>query len=125
MPRHSHLTLELPMPLNIANARMHWRVKANARRAYYSTLDTMLAAKLLPPPPQSPIAHPRIASVMTLGNKMDHDNAMARHKWPCDWLQRRGYIANDKDLEWAGLPTQRVTRSSPSKITLTLSQGDQ
>ena len=114
------LTLSLPMPLNIGNARLHWRVKQNAKKAYYDTLDTMQAAKLLPAPPKSPLPSARIASVMTLGNKMDHDNAMARHKWPLDWLQTRGYIANDKHLEWEGLPTQRVTRSSPSSITLTL-----
>jgi hypothetical protein len=114
------LTLSLPMPLNIANARLHWRVKQNAKVAYFDTLDTMQAAKLLPAPPKTPLAAPRIAVVMTLGNRMDLDNAMARLKWPLDFLQSRGYIVNDKDLQWEGMPTQRVTRSSPSVITLTL-----
>lgn len=41
------------------------------------------------------------------------------------WLQTRGYVANDRDLEWAGLPTQRITRSSPSRIELTLTAAPQ
>lgn len=112
------------MPTNIANGRMHWRVKHNAKVAYWETLDLLLAAKQIAPPPKHPLGHPRIAAVMTLGNRMDADNAMARLKWPCDWLQSRGYIANDKHLEWAGLPTQIVTRKQPASITLTFSDGD-
>lgn len=106
------LIFALPLPLNIANARLHWRVKNNAKQAYFADLDALQAAKILPAPPPQPWTKARIASDMFVGNRMDADNAMARHKWPLDWLQTRGYIANDKDLEWAALPAQTISRKT-------------
>lgn len=120
--RPRQLVFSLPMPLNIANARLHWRAKNRERRAYLDTLMLLQMAKHLPQSPRSPFAHPRIAVVMTLANRMDHDNAMARLKWPCDWLQASGFIANDKDLTWDGLPTQVISRSIPARIEITLTE---
>jgi hypothetical protein len=57
---------------------------------------------------------------MILGNRMDADNAVARHKWLLDWLESRGYIANDQRLEWAAFPAQTVRRSIQPKIVLEL-----
>lgn len=116
------ITLCLPMPENLGNSRMHWRVKHNAKVAYFDTLDTMQAAKLLPAPPATPMASARIASVMYLGAKMDADNAMARHKWTLDWLQGAGYIRNDRELVWSGVPEQVVKRDGNYRIELTLTE---
>lgn len=116
------LVFAVPMPLNIANARLHWRVKQNAKKAYYQTLDAMQAAKQLPPPPAQPFGPSRIWSTMVLGGRMDNDNAMARHKWPLDWLQTRGYVANDRDLDWPDKPTQHVSRRDPSRLFLTITE---
>lgn len=116
------LKFDFPMPLNVANSRLHWRVKDNARKAYFETCDAMQAAKLLPPPPATPFGRSRIASLMMLGGKMDADNAMARHKWPLDWLQSRRYLTNDRDLEWTALPTQLVSRSSNYVLAITLTE---
>jgi hypothetical protein len=50
--------------------------------------------------------------------RMDHDNAHARLKWVLDWLQTRGYMANDRDLRY-----QLENKTAPRKeagITLVL-----
>lgn len=116
------LTLVVPMPLNLANSRMHWRKRHREKVAYWDTLDMMRVLKHLPPPPKRPLSKARITSHMVLGAPMDQDNAMSRHKWVCDWLQERGYIADDraKCLTWTGFPEQRVSRKEPASITITL-----
>jgi hypothetical protein len=118
------LTLTVPMPPNIANGRGHWRVKENRRRTYFDTLDYLLAAKQLPRPPAQPLARATIRAAMVLGAHMDDDNALARLKWPTDWLVRRGYVADDRRacLTWEGLPAQRVTRKEASAVTFTLTE---
>jgi hypothetical protein len=116
------LTLSVAMPPNLANSRMHWRVKHNTKVEYWKTLDALSLTTKAAPPPQPPLGRCRIASVMYLGAKMDADNAMARHKWVLDWLQSRGYIANDKHLEWVGLPEQVVKRNGRYRIELTLTE---
>jgi hypothetical protein len=121
-PAGRTLVFIFPMPLNLANARLHWRVKHNARVAYFATLDQLQAAKEIHPPPPQPFAKGRVYSTMTLGNRMDHDNAMARHKWILDWLQSRGYVANDKHLDWPQMPGQYISRREPSRIVLTLTE---
>ena len=116
------LVLTVPMPLNVANSRMHWRKKYREMLAYCSTLDNMVLTKALPAPPHTPLAKARITSSMVLGAAMDQDNAMSRHKFICDWLVSRGYIADDraKCLTWGGFPEQRITRKEPHTITITL-----
>lgn len=121
-PSSRGLTLMVAMPPNLANARMHWRVKHNAKVAYWETLDALALATKAVRPAVPPLGRARIASVMYLGAKMDADNAMARHKWVLDWLQSRGYIANDKHLEWVALPEQVVKRNQFYRIELTLTE---
>jgi len=118
------LTITFPMPPNLANARMHWRVKHNAKVAYWEALDYLRMAKRIPAPPKKPLGPVRVASAMVLGNSMDHDNAIARHKWCVDWLVSRGYLINDtrKLVIWGGFPDQRISRKEPASITLTLTQ---
>ncbi len=114
------LCFRFPMPPNIGNARMHWRTKDRERKAYFAALDGLQLTKQVPPPPAVPLVAPRIAVVMTLGNRMDHDNAMSRLKWPVDWLQSRGYLKNDRDLQWVALPAQVVSRAVPAGVEITL-----
>jgi hypothetical protein len=116
------ITLTVPMPLNLANSRMNWRKRHREKVAYWLTLDTMQWLGRLPDPPVKPLAKARISSRMVLGAAMDQDNAMSRHKWVCDWLSERGYIADDraKCLTWTGFPEQHITRKEPASITITL-----
>lgn len=117
------LTLEVPMPPNIANGRQHWRVKLNAKHAYYNALDMLQAAGKIPAPPSKPIARAKIDAVMHLANRMDTGNAMHRaEKWPCDWLKTRGYIVDDSPahLEWLSFPEQHVRRDGNYRIIFSL-----
>lgn len=119
------LTLVLPMPENIANARMHWRVKHKAKKDYFEMCDDRQRVGLIVAPPRLKIGRADVRSVMYLGSHMDADNAMARHKWPLDWLQSRGYIVNDKHLTWTTLPAQFVKRDGKYRIELTITETDQ
>ena len=117
------MTLTLPLPPNMANGRMHWRVKDKKRKAYFALCDHMLAARVIEAaPPSAPIDGALIAAEMTLANAMDDDNALARLKWPVDWLVTRGYLAGDsrKHLTWTGLPEQRVSRKEPAVGTFVI-----
>jgi hypothetical protein len=108
------LVLTLPMPLNLANARLHWRAKDRERDAYFTHCDALQARNAVPAPPAVPLVRATIAAAMVLGGHMDDDNAMARLKWPVDWLRTRGYIADDrrKNLRWTGFPSSTSRASS-------------
>jgi hypothetical protein len=84
----------LPLPENLANARLHWRAKDEARQAYFAACDALQARGDVPAPP--PVAFPkvRVGVEMIVGGAMDEDNSVARTKWCWDWLKTRGYIAN-------------------------------
>lgn len=116
------LTFRMPLPLNLANARLHWAVKDKARKAYLAHCDLLQSGGILPPPPAVPLQKATLAVAMTLGNAMDDDNAIARIKWAQDWLVSRGYIAGDsrKHLKLTGLPTQRISRKNEPCLELTL-----
>jgi hypothetical protein len=109
----SALVFRFPMPPNLANARMHWRVKNRERQAYLGLLDGLQLAGRLPAPPAAPFARAAIRSAMVVGGAMDDDNAMARHKWALDWLKTRGYIVDDRRtcLRWEDFPAQLVKRT--------------
>jgi hypothetical protein len=116
------LVFRFPMPENIANTPMHHMVRHRLKTAYWALCDTLQAGGILPPPPVAPWARVAVTSHMTLGNPMDDDNAMARHKPLLDWLKTRGYIVDDrrKCLTWDGLPEQRVSRKNAPGIELIL-----
>lgn len=117
------MKLVVPMPLNLANSRMHWRVKQREKIAYWGALAVMLAQKQLPKPPAKPPEKVRISATMYVGNFMDDGNAMNRMKWIEDWLKAWGYIKDDKKkhLEWTGFPEQQIDRQNP-RIELTLEE---
>lgn len=116
------LTFRLPLPPNLANARMHHMVKHRAKVAYWRHLDILQSGGILPPPPKEPMAKATITATLTLGNAMDDDNAMSRTKWCQDWLKTRGYIVDDsrKHLKWGGIPKQRISRRNEPCLELTL-----
>lgn len=118
----SAIEIRLPLPENLANSRLHWAAK-DKKRAQYELACTVAAALQIAPRPGEPWAHARITMRFRVHNLLDMDNLMARAKWPCDWLRKRGYIASDapKHLEWSGLPTQVINRRDPG-VTVTLEE---
>lgn len=117
----SVLVFVLPLPPNMANARLHWKAKLRARQEYEQTCELLRMAKRLPRVPASPFPSATIAAHFAVWSLNDEDNLMARAKWPLDWIVKAGYLLDDrkKCLSWAGLPTQEVNRKAPA-LTLTL-----
>lgn len=118
------LTISFPMPPNLTNAGSHghWRIKGNEKKRFLALCDERQAAGLLPPPPKCAFQKAILSSVMHLGHAMDDDNALARHKWPLDWLKTRGYIVDDrrKCVRWIALPEQIIKRDGNYRIEITL-----
>lgn len=116
------IVVVVPMPDNIANSRMHWRARDRVKKEYAACLDDMQNCGLIPSPPKAPLQKATVRSVMQLGNAMDDDNAVARHKPVLDWLKTRGYIVDDRraNLRWESFPEQRVKRNGRYSITLTV-----
>lgn len=116
------LVFELPLPPNIANARMHWAVKNKKRQRYFEDCDVALYEKM------GRLyfgirgwQKAQVTVTLRLSRTMDTDNLMARCKWPMDYLVDRGYILDDSPahLEWSGLPTQLIDRKRQG-ITIAL-----
>lgn len=114
------ITLELPLPVNLANARMHWRVKDRERKAYRATLDLLLAAKRLPSPPVAPLSPIVIRPALYVWSQMDDDNALARVKWAADWLKTHGYIVDDKRPHCRFTIPEQVIDRKNQRLVLTL-----
>lgn len=120
----TELVFRFPMPLNLANSRMHFRVKHREKVAYWDMLDMLVLGGILPKKPKKPWPKAKIRSDMVLGAAMDDGNAMNRHKWIEDWLVKRKYIVDDRKtcLTWEGFPTQRISRKNEPCITITLTE---
>lgn len=104
------LVFELPLPENLGNSRLHWRRKHAAKKAYWALLDTLVMAKELPRPPRVPYLKCEAEIQMRTWRRMDLDNAHSRVKWLNDFLQSRGYIADDKHLTYQ-LDLRTATRA--------------
>src|SRR5687767_1865087 len=85
------MKITLPLPPNMGNSRMHWRTKHRKRLDYLAACDAI-----------GPRVRPRqlselveLRATLYLGNHMDDDNALARLKWPVDWLKTRGHLVDD------------------------------
>lgn len=122
MRQSKPLYFVVPMPPNLANARLHWRAKDRKRTEFFASCDWLQATKMVPAPPAKPVERATLRVVMHLGAAMDTDNAMARTKWAIDWLTSRRYIVDDRQsvLEWEGFPIQVVKRDGNYRIELTL-----
>ena len=118
----SAITMTVPMPPNVANARQHWRVKHNSKQEYWGKLNVLQASGLLPKPPYPTPHRSLIHARMFLGAPMDHDNALARMKFLLDWLRAERYIFDDspKCLEWQGFPEQIIKRDGNYRVELSL-----
>jgi hypothetical protein len=114
-----------PVPPNLTNRRSgasHWAVRGREKKHYLGRCDSIQLVGMLPEPPASPLERAIVSSVMYLGNSMDDDNALARHKWPLDWLKTRGFIADDRRtcIKWKSLPDQIIKRDGNYRIEITL-----
>jgi hypothetical protein len=110
--------LVLPLPLNLANSRMHWRRKHLHKKDYWELLNTLLMAREIPKPPRRAPIKARISATLYMWSPMDDGNAMNRMKWVEDWLAAWGYITDDskKHLEWTGFPEQVIDRKDPRLV---------
>lgn len=121
------LTVVLPLPINIANGRMHWRAKDVARGkymeccrlAYHAQPSLQVMASMLK---LYPAAGASLKFALHLGRQMDHDNALARCKWPVDFLVAQGLLQDDSPKHCAmSIPEQVVTRDkSKHRLEITI-----
>ena len=107
------LVFELPIPTNLANARLHWTAKNRLKKAWYRGADERVDAGLVPNRPVEPLTRARVQAHFCTHNRMDRDNLAARCKWILDWLVTRGYLLDDSDqvLDWQ-MPSQEIDRKN-------------
>ena len=115
----------LPLPLNLANSRLHYMIKHRAKKRYWEALDMLQLTRQIPAPPSEPIQSVTIGHTWHVGNRMDPDNAYARLKFPLDWLRTRGYIIEDREENVTlSPPKQHIDRKSPRlELTITETKG--
>jgi hypothetical protein len=119
------IRLTLPMPPNASNrasGRGHWRTIHREKKQYMALCDALQSGGMIPPPPEVPFRLPLLSSTMHVGAKHDLDNAVSRHKSAIDWLATRGYIVNDRDLEWHAFPRQIIKRGAEYRLELVLTE---
>ncbi len=106
----------LPLPPNRANSRWHWRTEKAKKDSWFMHADTLYRPSKEPPTKMA-----RISATLYTWNKMDVDNLFGRLKWPCDWLERRGWISGDDpdSLQWVGIPKQSIERKN-QRLEITL-----
>jgi hypothetical protein len=99
---------------------MHWTVKHREKQRYAAAVYALQMAGKLPTIPFPPYKRVTVSATLVVGNEMDHDNAVARCKWPLDLLVQLGYLADDrrKNVQWAGFPDQIVSRKQEPSLTL-------
>ena len=121
-----YLTFTLPLPDRSfsPNGRSHWAVKHKKKNALWQMADLLVKGKINPKPPKTPWQKARIEMRCVVAATNDVDNLLARTKIITDWLVTRGYIVDDKPkhLEWAGMPTQRVSRKNSPECEITLTR---
>lgn len=120
------MKITLPLPPNMANSRFHWRVKHNKRTAYFDACG-MIAfdrhnAWWVEAWRGGPPAKAKVKATIYCGGRMDHDNAIARLKWPIDWLVANGWLVGDKpsQLEWVWPIEQIVKRKQQYRVEFEL-----
>ena len=115
------LTLTVPMPPNIANARWpHWGTKQSAWRSWRNRA-LVLEPWLVGRRPQLPLERARLEATLILSQQMDEDNAVARLKWALDLLVERGWLVDDAPTHLDLAPVrQLVDRHQVPRVLLTL-----
>ena len=111
----------VPLPLNIANARLHWRSRLKKKKQLWADLDLLQMARKIPAAPRKPWDKTNITVHFYLWNSSDVSNLMARMKFVEDWLVNSGYIVDDspKHLTYTGLPGQSIDRKN-QRLEVTL-----
>lgn len=101
---------------------MHWVVKHRAKQEYARAVYALQMAGQLPLIPFQPLTLASVRATLVVGNMMDHDNAVARCKWPLDLLVQLGYLQDDrpKVLKWEAFPEQVVSRKEEPSLTLVI-----
>ena len=84
------MKITLPLPPNMANGRMHWAAKHRKQQAYKLRCTATHPAR-----PEKPVVPAIVSARLYVWNLMDDDGAVARLKWPLDWLVEREILAND------------------------------
>jgi predicted short-subunit dehydrogenase-like oxidoreductase (DUF2520 family) len=116
----SAITLELPLPPNMANGRGHWRVRYRAQLAYNDECLNRYRARLLPKVPNVPPPSVIISATLYLWAHMDDDNALARIKHAADFCKQAGYIVDDKRPHCRfTIPEQFIDRTN-QRLVLTI-----
>jgi hypothetical protein len=109
------------MPVNLANARMHWAVKL---RKHNEWKQRAIVSERGLRGRHRPMAKVKVSAVFYVGGGAycDPDNITARLKWPLDLLKERGLIVDDNPrcLTLAGIPEQR--QGTPRRVVLTLEE---
>lgn len=107
------MKLVLPLPPNMANGRMHWRAK-NKKREQYEERAWYWCADARQRPPRTPLPTATLRATLYVHNIMDTDGAVARLKWPVDFLVKGGWLTDDnpKVLTWT-IPEQAIDRKNP------------
>ena len=119
----TELRITVPMPRSVANASgrsRHWRTVAREKRAYLNVLDALQMGRLIPEVPALPLRRVQITATMYVGGRHDQDNLVSRCKWPLDWIASRGFVGNDRDIEWHSFPTQIIKRGQDYRIEFVL-----
>ena len=114
------VVVTFPMPLNLANARLHWAAKMRKHNEWKTR--AVVGERALRGRHRA-MQRVRVTAVMYVGHgPMDDDNATARLKWPLDLLKERGLIVDDKrpHLMLTGIPEQR--QGNPRRVVLTLEE---
>lgn len=104
------ITLNLPEPPNIANARWHWRVKAKRKKQF---MESVIAhARNSARPPADPHEKVSVKAHFRLYAKRDRDNLVASLKWVLDALEGIYYVSDDSDHLALEMPTQEILRKN-------------
>lgn len=115
-------TITFPMPVNLANARLHWKDRAKLKAAWQQkaiVIEPFLRGKR----PPMPLAYAEAEAVLRLDGTslMDQDNAVARLKWCLDLLVSRGWLFDDGPAHLLLRPVRQVLdRTRAPVITITL-----
>ncbi len=116
----SEITLNLPLPPNLANGRMHWRVKENHRKRFFAACNALYHAGRVPKAPDAPLTPVVIRPTLYLWAYSDDDNALARCKWAADWARAAGYIVDDRRPHCRfEIPEQHIDRAN-QRLVLTI-----
>ena len=104
----------------MANSRMHWRVKNRKRKAYFEMCDLTTFQGWRGSTPK----RVKIKATVYCGGRMDDDNAIARLKWPVDWMVRNGWLEDDRSsqLEWDWPIAQVVKRGQGYHVDFELTE---